>query len=842
MKSRLPAILLIVATTLVMSIGLVTASDSGAPLPDGPIVVSDNFQDTPGTTLTSHSPDIDDVGGGWQVEFGPNFEIAASGNEVRNTLGLGTPYFAVIDGKLEDNDITVDFLRTGQTSEVGVVFRWKDASNHYRGVFDGVDGHIVKTIGGLEFLLDSGTSKWKAGDRSSIRIVASAGDIKLYRDGNQIASATDTELREETHIGLYYRNESTSSIGNFIVRALADPATPPTPSFGALVLEDNFDTGAGALDSRPANNVSGANQWADIVGTWEVTAGGQARLLTASGGGDQITAVPTGLAEADISADITWNSSIVGIAWAVDASNDRAIAFWDGISNIVAGKIIPSTGAFVELGRAGYTWPAGSTRNLRVRINATNARIYIDDPAVTGDEVQVLILAIGTGMGTQQRAGLFSKGTNNFFDNFKVRNSVPLAQADGTVGVAPPQILDPPPIPTAAYLYDSFTFFNGDVIENHTPDLDPSGLGWVIDSGKWKFFGFEIGELKEDDGDKFSFIDTGRDEYVISSEQIWDGGRTGITFGGLAPSNRNVFLYFIQSNGDVVLGKKIGGVFFTLGSQKVQWKSGSRKTIGVEVQGNVLKAYVGKRRVFTVTDNDLIGATWAGIFRNAFHNDRFDDFLLELPAGAPTPTPVPPPVPIVEDLFTASDGTNLVGKSPDTGPTSVTWAKSSSRGDWEIASNKVIEIGTDDFGIQDRRIVIDAETANHEVSVDITRVGPQWTTHFSLNQFPRSGVVTRSTSDDSQYVMWYFDGLGDVIARSNSGELGRTAFTWNVGDTHNLSISANGNTLAFKIDGSTKFVRTHSTGNTNTRAGLFSADIEVGKANIFDNFKILPIP
>ena len=149
MKSRLPAILLIVATTLVMSIGLVTASDSGAPLPDGPIVFSDYFQYTPGTTLTSHSPDIDDVGGGWQVEFGPNFEIAASGNEVRNTLGLGTPYFAVIDGKLEDNDITVDFLRTGQTSEVGVVFRWKDASNHYRGVFDGVDGHIGKTIGGL---------------------------------------------------------------------------------------------------------------------------------------------------------------------------------------------------------------------------------------------------------------------------------------------------------------------------------------------------------------------------------------------------------------------------------------------------------------------------------------------------------------------------------------------------------------------------------------------------------------------------------------------------------------------------------------------------------------------
>jgi hypothetical protein len=824
-----------------MSFGMVAASDNQAKLPDGPVVVSDDFQDAAGTTLTSHSPDIDLVGGGWQVEFGPNFEIASSGNEVRNTLGLDTPYYAVIDGKLEDNDITVDFLRTGQTAEVGIVFRWKDSSNHYRGVFDGTNGYLIKVIGGVEFLLDSGSSKWKAGDTATIRVVAHAGDIKLYRDAKEIATATDTELREETHIGLYYRNESTSSIGNFTVRALGDPASAPTPTLGSLVLEDTFDTGAGALDSRPANNVGGADQWADIVGTWEVTAGGQARLLTASGGGDQITAIPTGIDEADISVDLTWNSSVAGLAWAVDASNDRAIAFFDG-SYIVVGYVRPSDGAFVEMGRASYTWTAGDTKNLRVRINGTNARIYIDDPAVTGDEIQVLILAIGTSMGTQQRAGLFSKGTNNYFDNFKVRNSVALAQADGTVGVAPPQVLSPPAVPAGAYLYDSFTYYNGDVIENHSPDLDPTGLGWQIDSGKWKFFGFEVGELNEDDGDKFSFIDTGRDDYTISSEQIWDGGRTGITFGGLAPSNRNVFLYFIQSNGDVVLGKKIGGVFFTLGTQKVQWLSGSRKTLGVEVQGSSLKAYVGKRRVFSVTDNDLIGATWAGIFRNGYHNDRFDDFLLNLPAGAPTPTPTPTPVPIIVDTFTTSDGTNLVGYAPGTAPASSTWAKSTSRGDWEVTSNKALEAGTFDFGINDRRIVIDAEAANHEVSVDITRIGPAWVTGFSRNMFPRMGVVTRSTANDSQYIMWYFDGVSSLVARSQSAEMGRTSFTWTVGDTHNLSIVANGDTIIFKVDGVTQFTRTHSTGNTNTHVGLFSSEIEAGKENTYDNFRVIPTP
>ncbi|MEE8046596.1 MAG: hypothetical protein V3T49_07145 [Dehalococcoidia bacterium] len=839
MNSRPAAILLIVSVALLMSIGIVAASDSAKKLPKGPVVVKDKFNDTAGTTLTSHSPEIDEVGGGWQVEFGPNFEIASSGHEVRNTLGLDSPYYAVIDGKLEDNDITVDFTRTGQTSEVGIVFRWKDSSNHYRGVFDGKKGHIIKTVGGLEFLLDSGKSKWKDGDISTVRIVAHAGDIKLYRDEKEIASATDTELREETHIGLYYRNESKSSIGNFTVRALGDPATAPTQTFGTLVLEDTFDTGAGNLDGRPANNVGGANQWTDLVGTWEATSGGKGRLLTASGGGDQISSIPTGIDEADISADITYNSSVVGLAWAVDANNDRAIVFYEG-SNIVAGKVIPSTGGFVEFGRASYSWTVGSTRNLRVRINGTNARIYIDDPSNDGDEVQVLILAIGTGMGTQKRAGLFSKATDNLFDNFKVRNSVALAQADLVLGVSDPQTLSPPAIPAGAFLYDSFTYFNGDVIENKSPDLDPTGLGWQIDSGKWKFFNFEIGELEEDSGDKFSFIDTGRDRYTISSEQIWDGGRTGISFGGLAPSNRNIFLYFIQSNGNIVLGKKIGGVFFTLGTKSVKWKNGSRKTLGIRVQGNALKAYVGKKKVFDVTDNDLIGATWVGIFRNAFHNDRFDDFLLKLPAGAPTPTPTPTPVPIVVDSFTASDSTALVAKSPDTGPGSETWAKSSPRGDWEIINNKALEDGSFDFGQQDRRIVIDTGVANSIVSVDITRIGASWNPFKVL--FPRSGVVTRSTSNDSEYVMWYHDGVNDVVARSQSAELGRVAFTWTVGDTHNLSIIANGTSYIFKIDGETKLTKTHSTGSTNTRAGLYSAEIEVGKANTFDNFLVLPAP
>ena len=336
MRSRTFATAFVAIVALALSAGLAAASDSSAKLPDGPVVVRDKFNDTPGTTLTSHTPDIDEVGGGWKVEFGPNFSIADSGKEVRNTLGLDTPYFAVIDGKLEDNDITVDFTRTGQKSEVGIVFRWKDSSNHYRGVFDGKKAYLIKKIGGFDFLLDRGNANWSDGHTKTMRIVASAGDIDLYLDNNKVASATDTELREETHIGLYYKNESKTSIGDFTVRALGESTTVPSPTLGSIVLEDSFDSGAAPLDSRPANEVSGAAEWVDIVGTWEVTAGGKAKLTTASGGGDQLVAIPTGLSEPDISADITWHAANTGLAWGVDASDDRTIVFYDG-TDIVCG-------------------------------------------------------------------------------------------------------------------------------------------------------------------------------------------------------------------------------------------------------------------------------------------------------------------------------------------------------------------------------------------------------------------------------------------------------------------------------------------------------------------------
>ncbi|MCH8230568.1 MAG: hypothetical protein IIA53_09595, partial [Chloroflexi bacterium] len=292
-------------------------------------IVEDSFFDSPGTPLGAHSPVTDDIGTGWQTTFGSNFAIDSTGSAASDPTGLNTPYFSIIDGRLETIDLTVEFTRSGQSSEVGLVFRWIDPSNHFRVEFDGKKGRIVKVIAGVETELGSKKAKWKAGKSKTIRVIDNAGTIQLRLDRKKVSTVSDSDLLGETRIGMYYRNDSTTAVRDFAVKSAAPLATPPTVTRGPVVVQDTFDSGAGPLHLRPADNVSGEPEWADIVGTWEVTTGGDARLVSRTGGGDQITAIPTGIDDADISADITWNGGVTGLAWAVDASNDRSIRVGD---------------------------------------------------------------------------------------------------------------------------------------------------------------------------------------------------------------------------------------------------------------------------------------------------------------------------------------------------------------------------------------------------------------------------------------------------------------------------------------------------------------------------------
>jgi len=809
-------------------------------------VVLDKFKG-PAVSLDLHAPNIDAVGGGWNLAYGPGWEITASAADMS---GLGQTQVALIDGSLEDIDLSVVFTRSGQSGSVGLVFRWQDADNHFRAIYDGKKARLQKVAGGVVSELGSRKVSWKRDKTKTLRVTDNGGKLAYFVDRKMIATVTDSDFRGNTAVGMLYRNDSATAVEDFHVKALALEPAAAADAPGPVIIHDAFDDATpGMLDGRHVNGDAGQPIWSDVVGTWEVTGEGTARLLTASGSGDQIAAVPIDADEVEISADIEWNAGVAGLAWAVDAPGDRSIAFWDGFGAIVAGRIDPVSGWFIEYGRAPYSWARGETRNLRVRINGSNARIYVDDPSTSDDDGRVLVLAIGTDMGSLQRAGLFSKSPANLFDEFLVRVAAPLRQADPVLYVAPPQVLDPPSLPAGARVYDSFTFYNGDLIQNRPPDLDPSGTGWSVKGGTWRFFSFQVGQLYEDRGDQLPFIDTGVDQYEIESEQLWDGGRTGIAFGATRPDSRNTFLFFKQADDSVVLGKKIGGVFFTLGTSRVRsWKFGKDETLKVQVRGDRLKAYVGKRKVFDVTDGDLPGATWAGLFRNGFHTDRFDDFLVRLAPGALEPTPVPPPVPVVVDDF--ERGGTLVGTAPPLAPPSATWVQMTwfdpertlPRGEWEMSGGTVSELGTSDYGFADRRAAVESGLADAEVSIEITRGGTPWTTWFGRYQIPRMGLSARVSADGSQWVILFYDGMADLVAYCNSGPLGRAVgVSWPVGATRTLGVRAAGDSLTFSLDGVPQFSTTHSGGQTNTLHGLFSADIETGFENLYDNFMVTPL-
>jgi hypothetical protein len=847
----------------------------------GPVVVRDRFIGAAGTPLSSHAPDVDEVGGGWQQTPGSDFRLTGpttganglgererpgngesdrrfgSNGAVRDVTGKGTPYYAIVNAGISDIDLSVDFKRSEQPGEYGLVFRYADASNNLQLVYDGDRLKLRKRVSGVETVLQERAAAWPEGTTRKIRVTDKAGVISAHLGQRELFRSTDATLLGNTRVGLYNVNNSASSVREFEVTALGPQPTPtPEPLLPAVIVDHFDEVGPTPLPLHVPDLAPAGASWTSLSGDWTV-ASGQAQLTGFSGPCcDRVTAIQTGLTEADITVDMTWNGGAAGISWGVDAYNNRAIAFWDGFF-LVAGRIEPSTGSFVEMGRAPHSWAAGQTKKLRVRLNGTNARFYVDDPSVAGDEAAPVILVIGTTMGASKSAGLFSTSAGNLFDNFVVRPSPVLLQPDPVLRVPPPQVLPPVSIPSGAVVYDSFTFYDEDLITNRPPDLDPSGSGWSVTGGRWQFFDFEAGQL-EGALDHLAFINTGRDQYEIRAREFWDGGRTGIAFGAYGPDPRNTFLVWKNHDNWVFIGKKIGGVFFTLDTARAGWKAGDADTLRVEVTGDRIRVFQDQRRLFDFRDKDVIGRTWAGLFQNAFHAERYDDFLVKLAPGALPPTPTPVPGPVVFDDFTGADAKFVATyglpqpppRTPPTAPSGSVWTRVTERGDWWIKSNAAAESSEFDYGQQDRVVVVNAGIPDGLVSVDVNNAGGAHAP-FGVPLNPAFGVVARASADvfgsgAPDFVFWFYDGFGFMVAAKivNGAftELGRTGVSWPVGTTRSLGIIVLGATFTFQVDGVTAMTRSVSDPElaSNTRFGLFSKEADAVASTTFDNFLVRP--
>jgi hypothetical protein len=120
-------------------------------------------------------------------------------------------------------------------------------------------------------------------------------------------------------------------------------------------------------------------------------------------------------------------------------------------------------------------------------------------------------------------------------------------------------------------------------------------------------------------------INAGRSDYRVSADisQV-AGGSLGLAvrikdiqnYYAIRIYQRSIELYKFSGAGNVTL----------LGSYNGTYEG--QKNIMVEVKGNTIKAFVNQQRIFTITDNDLMGFVGVG-FRGAGIDSYAKNFLVE---------------------------------------------------------------------------------------------------------------------------------------------------------------------------------------------------------------------
>lgn len=176
------------------------------------LIFSDTFTEATTTALTSHTPD---TGTGWTQEVAATGAVAnASGGDYvvasANVTGDDLAVSAQPDPSTADVDVqmTLAALLTGSGSApFGVFARWADSSNFY-GVqilpagHAEVDAKLYKRVAGTYTVLASVDTTWATNDIVKLELRGTA--IKVYKNGVEILSATDSSITAAGKAGIYW--------------------------------------------------------------------------------------------------------------------------------------------------------------------------------------------------------------------------------------------------------------------------------------------------------------------------------------------------------------------------------------------------------------------------------------------------------------------------------------------------------------------------------------------------------------------------------------------------------------------------------------------------------------
>ncbi|KPF71380.1 hypothetical protein IP69_06755 [Bosea sp. AAP35] len=116
-------------------------------------------------------------------------------------------------------------LQSTDNDDIGVVFYYQDAANHYRFVMDNeaVSRSLVRVKDGVETVLAQTKAGYRFNDALDLRVVVSDGRIDVLLDGKSVfdGPVTDTDPLAGGSVGVYSSGQKSSIFDDVIVNTLA---------------------------------------------------------------------------------------------------------------------------------------------------------------------------------------------------------------------------------------------------------------------------------------------------------------------------------------------------------------------------------------------------------------------------------------------------------------------------------------------------------------------------------------------------------------------------------------------------------------------------------------------
>ena len=179
-------------------------------------LVLDHFTDSDNTRLNDHTPDIDDVGAGWD-ELSGTWDIDSN----RATMAAApSQSIAVIDAGVSDFELHV-VLETYDTSNSGVVLRATDDDNYVLLIVDSNAGTFQFWIRDGGTFSNQGASVAQVAADGDLLVVTVNGDTFLaYLNGELILSKEIAFNKTATKHGIRHHAETDPMFDDFEIRDL----------------------------------------------------------------------------------------------------------------------------------------------------------------------------------------------------------------------------------------------------------------------------------------------------------------------------------------------------------------------------------------------------------------------------------------------------------------------------------------------------------------------------------------------------------------------------------------------------------------------------------------------